>query len=100
MQTYQSAIAVDDEVGLAVAVPVEEQRHIPGQAAEHGDDVGDAVAIGVDEPDAVAVDHQVGDAVAIDVGRERDVARHAAEAHRMYATAPVCVVLTYQTPLR
>ena len=52
------AVAVDDEIVLAVAVVVEQQRNVARDAAETVDLVDDAVARGGAVPGAVAVDEQ------------------------------------------
>ncbi len=53
----------------------------PGQSAETERHRRDAVLGGADEPLAAAIDHEVVAAVAVEIGKERDVARDAAE-HR------------------
>ena len=77
------AVAEDAEVGLAVAVPVEEHRDVLRHAAEVDDRVDAAVAVGVDVPDAVTIDDEIGDAVAVDVAGERNIAGNTAEVERL-----------------
>src|SRR6266540_2523563 len=73
------AVAIDDEIGLAVAVPVEQIRLVLRQTAEMHGDIADSIAVRVDVPGTIAIDHQVRDAVAVHVAGERDIAGNAAE---------------------
>ena len=71
--------SIDDQIGPTVAIPVRDERHVAGMAAQHVDDRRAAVALRVEVPESVAVDAEVGSAIAVDVGEHRNVPRVPAE---------------------